>query len=70
MKNIDLNLDVELEYDYESPYNNPTPAGIEYIPGLVTINSVKCNGIEIISLISKDYLDSMQEEILEEKTNQ
>lgn len=69
MKKINLNLDVELEYDYEPPYNNPTPAGTEYIPGLVTINSVKCNGIEIISLISKDELEIMQNEILEEKIN-
>ena len=62
--NINLNLDVEIEFDHERSYANQTPGGSEHIPASIILTSVKCKGIEIITLLSKDELEGMQEEIL------
>lgn len=64
---IDLSLDAQIEFEYEAECVNHTPGGDEHIPALVTITSVKCKGIELIALISKEELQSMEEQILKEE---
>ncbi len=67
-RNIDLlGLDVEVMYTYQKADQGGThPAGgVEQLPARISIYSVMCKGIDIISLLSSDQLEDMEREILE-----
>lgn len=63
-----LNLECEILYNYELPSIGAIDTGTnehEVIPAILEIYSVKSKGIEIISLITKEDLQTMEAEILD-----
>lgn len=61
-----IDLEADVEFNYEPADVVSTPADTEYLPAIISIYSVKVNGIELISLIPKEDLVTMEAQILEE----
>lgn len=64
---------VDIDYTYEPPSIGAifTETGeAERLGAGVTITSIKCRGLEIISIIPEEQLLSMEQDILENMANQ
>jgi hypothetical protein len=62
-------LNVDIEYHYQKPVFGGSYADTgdqEILPAEVDIYSVKCKGIELISLLEPDQLSEMNEKLLEQ----
>lgn len=64
---IELNLDVEVSYDVipESIGGSAEYGVKEIVPERIMLTSVKCKGIELISLLSREEIAALEEEIME-----
>lgn len=73
MKTIDLyDLQVEVLYEYSAPQIGGVfkeTGEVEMISAGIRLTSVKCRGVEIITIIPEDQLLEMEQEILTELAN-
>lgn len=67
---IELTLDVEVSYDRipQEIGDKDENGNVELIPNSISLTSIKCKGIELISLLSPEEILALEQEIEEKES--